>query len=163
MKSSGGGCNAMQMWKCTERKEPFLELPWCPMTMICLSIVVGMVSTAANAAQLHTSRLSCRPNSFKEDLLVLEGFTVHLGFINWFPYCIMHVIYTKRRTEPQVGAEVHELQYWTYCQSVNSLAWNFDTALGRKMQMPSVHWGLDTCTNIGVYVEFCIHGCVHRH
>lgn len=96
-KSSGWGYNAVQMWKCLKgkREHPSLsqDSPNTLMTMICLGVVVGMTHSAVVTSQLHN--WSYRPNSLKEDLLVLGGFCHRSCFHKWGS--LVHVIYRGKK------------------------------------------------------------------
>lgn len=99
VKSSGRGCNAVQMWKCLKGKRECPRFSWDSpntlMTVIYLSVVVGMARSAAITAQLHN--WSYRPNSLKEDLLVLRGFCCRSCFHKWGS--IVHYVCDLQRKE----------------------------------------------------------------
>lgn len=139
-KSSGRGCNALQMWKCSEGRRERPSLSWNSpstlLTAICLTVVVGMARSAAVTAQLHN--WSYRPNSLKEDLLVVRGFCYRSCFHKWGS--TVHYACDLQRKAKKLwvmGRSVCEQG----SRSVNSLVWKWDTDLGGKGRpSPPICW-----------------------
>lgn len=122
------------MWKCLKGRREHPSLSWNSpstlMTVICLTVVVGMAHSAAVIAQLRN--WSYRSNSLKEDLLVLRGFCYGSCFHKWGStvHCACDLQQKKKK---RVMGRAYKKGSW----SVISLVWKKDTDLGgEKSHVP---------------------------
>lgn len=132
------------MWKCLKGRREHSSLSWNSpstlMTVICLTVVVGMAHSAAVIAQLRN--WSYRSNSLKEDLLVLRGFCYGSCFHKWGSTVHCACDLQQKKKKKRVMGRAYKKGSW----SVISLVQKQDTDLGGEkatslhMLVPQETW-----------------------